>query len=490
MISDITPFTGRNIADVASLTSGQLEAYTELIKWINTPYSQNDRKRALVGPAGTGKTYLVKALIRNCNLTYSEIGIAAPTHKACRVLSDSIQIPNIKASTLQSDLGLRVNFDVDNFDINHPPFDPKGKIKIDKYKLYIIDEASMINKGLCTFLEKVCNTHECKVLYIGDSFQLPPVNENKSYAFVGTKTCELTQIVRQEDDNPVRLLLDILRDDIKHNKNNFLTYISRVRSKYDSNLVKGFECCDYAEFGNKILTNFGDEQITKNVDFVKLIAYTNQAVSAWNKFIRKNTIVSSDISIVTKDDLFISYVTLVDEFNSIILQNSEEYIVHDVVNYIHPKYQLKGFMVKFQAIHGGYITPPKFIIDHTDNFTINNYVRLCNQFVEQARKANRFTRATRWKEYYNFRESCMLLCNVRNKTGTLNYPRDIDYGFALTAHKSQGSTFDTVFVDVEDIVYDKYGHPYSNLDEVRRRLYVACSRCKNKLYLKWKYRIK
>lgn len=490
MINDIVPFNGRNIVDITKLTHDQLNAYTELIQWINTPYYENDSKRALVGPAGTGKTYLVKALIRNCNLTFSQIGLAAPTHKACRVLSESINIPNIKVSTLQSDLGLRLNFDVDDFDINNPPFDPKGKIKIDKFKLYIIDESSMINKGLCTFLEKVCHTHNCKVLYIGDSYQLPPVNEKRSAAFVGIKTCKLTQIVRQEYDNPVRLLLDILRDDIKNNRNNFLAYISRTKSKFDDNLVKGFECCDYNEFCNKILTNFGDEQITKNVDFVKMIAYTNTTVASWNKFIRKNTIVSADKSIVTKDDLFISYVTLVDEFNSIIMQNSEEYIVHDVVNYVHPKYQLKGFMVKFQAIHGGAVTPPKFIIDHTDNFTINNYVRICNQLIQAAKTANRFTRPTRWKEYYNFKESCMLLCNVRNSTGTINYPRDIDYGFALTAHKSQGSTFDTVFVDVEDIVYDKYGHPYTNIDEVRRRLYVACSRCKNRLYLKWKYRIK
>ena len=44
------------------------------------------------------------------------IGLAAPTHKACRVLNESICIPNVKVNTLQSDLGLRVNFDTDKFD--------------------------------------------------------------------------------------------------------------------------------------------------------------------------------------------------------------------------------------------------------------------------------------------------------------------------------------------------------------------------------------
>ena len=66
------------------------------------------------------------------------------------------------------------------------------------------------------------------------------------------------------------------------------------------------------------------------------------------------------------------------------------------------------------------------------------------------------------------------------------FSRDLDYGFSLTSHKSQGSTFDTSLVDVMDIVFDKNGYPYVDAEEVNRRLYVACSRCKNKLYLKFK----
>lgn len=49
----------------------------------------------------------------------------------------------------------------------------------------------------------------------------------------------------------------------------------------------------------------------------------------------------------------------------------------------------------------------------------------------------------------------------------------------------QGSTFDTALVDVNDIVFDKFGHPYTDAEEINRRLYVACSRCKNKLYLRY-----
>ena len=343
----------------------------------------------------------------------------------------------------------------------------------------------MINKGLCTFLEKICKSKECKLLYIGDSYQLPPVNEYKSMAFEGIRKYELTEIVRQEEDNPVLSLLNILRDDIKNNKNNFLAYLMNNRSRFDADNIKGYTVMNNNDFCKEMLTYFSDEQITKNVDFVKIIAYTNRAVGNWNKFIRKNIIVSADKSIITKDDLFISYITLVDEFMSIIIQNSEEYIVKDIVDYVHPKYGLKGFMVKFQAIHGGQVTSPFFVIDHTDRETLLQYVAITDRLIEDAKNASRFTRATKWREYYKFKESSLLLCNIADSKGVITYSRDIDYGFALSAHKSQGSTFDTVFVDLDDIVYDKYGRPYTNINEVRRRLYVACSRCKNKLYLKW-----
>lgn len=166
-ITDITLANGRNPADISGFTKDQAKAYADIIEFINSGFISNDFTRALTGAAGTGKTYLVNALIRNCKLSYSVIGLSAPTHKACRVLASSIKETTCKIITLQSALGLRLNFDVEKFDINNPPFDPKGEIKIKDMKLFIVDEASMINKGLKLFLETVCKNNYCKILYIG-----------------------------------------------------------------------------------------------------------------------------------------------------------------------------------------------------------------------------------------------------------------------------------------------------------------------------------
>lgn len=484
-ITNISQANCKDSVSTLNFTNDQLNAYNGLIEFINGPYEENDYKRALVGAAGTGKTYLVKALIKNCRYSYSTIGLSAPTHKACRVLHESIGITNIKPNTLQSDLGLRLNFDVDKFDYNNPPFDPKGRVKIGDYKLYIVDEASMINKQLCMFLEKTCKNNNCKIIYIGDSSQLAPVNEKYSYAFTNIKLFTLNQIVRQGEDNPISYLLDLLRFDIKHKSFTFLEYITKNRINFNEDNTKGYKVCTAQEFDNIVYNNFNDEALTNNIDFAKIIGYTNNNVSNWNKFVRNAIIKDADKSVITKNDLIISYITIVNQFNECIIKNSEEYILKDVVNYVHPKYQLKGFMIRFTAIHGGYNTTPLFVVDHKDIGNMMLYVKISNELITTAKTANTRLRSQKWKEYYDFKENCLLLTNIISSDGKILFSRDLDYGFALTAHKSQGSTFDTTFVDVNDIVFDKYGQPYTDAEEINRRLYVACSRAKNKLYLKY-----
>lgn len=483
---NIVPIVNGNKADTSKFTDDQKKAYKELIAFIDSPFDAKDYKRALVGAAGTGKTYLVKALILNSSMSYSLIGLAAPTHKACRVLNESIHISGIKVSTIQSDLGLRLNFDIEKFDPVHPPFDPRGKIKIGNYKLYIVDESSMINRGLCSFLEKTCVTNKCKIIYIGDSSQLAPVGEKYSSAFKGTKTSTLKEIVRQGDDNPVSYLLELLRYDIEHKSYEFLKYIQRFGSKFNDDYTKGYQVCTPQEFNEIVYNNFNDEALTSNVDYAKVIAYTNAAVSSWNKFIRNSIIADADKSVITKNDLIISYTTIVNQFNDCIIKNSEEYIIKDIVNYVDPVYELKGFMIKFQAIHGGDITTPLFVVDHSDSYSIQKYVQISQSMIEAAKSARSNLKAQKWRDYFAFKEHCLLLTNIMSPyDGKIMFGRDLDYGFSLTSHKAQGSTFDTSLVDVNDIVYDRFGQPYTDAEEVNRRLYVAASRCKNKLYLKF-----
>lgn len=485
----IIPINKSKSTDILSgLTSDQKTAYENIIKFINEPYNPNNYKIALSGAAGTGKTYLIKLLLKNSNLSYSQINLAAPTHKAVRVLGEAIQLP-VVLSTMASDLGFRPNYDSAKFDIKNPPFDPKGKVKLLDRKplLYIMDEASMIGRGELYYIEKFCKQINCKILFIGDATQLPPVNETYSPAFKGLKLYELKQIVRQGEDNPVSRLLEILRYDVQHKTFYFIKQIKSIPYKMNEDNTKGYMTVNTTDFNKIVYEYFNDEKLTENVDLCKLIAYTNSAVNGWNNVIRQSIIKDSNKAVLTKHDLLISYTNLVDSFNSSIINNSEDYIIHDIVNYTHPTYSIKGFMIRLKAIHGGKVTSPIFVMDHSDAFSVKMYLKISNELLNTAKNASASGRSAAWKAYFKFKEGCLLLTNIVNAKNEILFSRDLDYGFALTAHKSQGSTFNNVFVDVDDIVFDKFGMLYSNIDEINRRLYVACSRCKDKLILKYNH---
>ena len=463
-------------------TNDQKKAIDGIINFCNRDFDVNNYINGLIGAGGTGKTFITNYIIEHCSYANSVIKCTSSTHKACRVFSQAIGYK--KVDTIQSTFGLRLDLALEDFNPDRPQFNPKAKPKLENIKLLIIDEASMIPAKLITYINKKCKELEIKILYIGDASQLPPVNEKQSIAF---KTCgavyELKQVVRQESTNPAKALLDLLRYDIEHKTHRFIQYVSsNVGNMNYNEYGDGFTILGPQAFKDQIDISFSDEEYTKNIDLYRIIAYTNNKVNIWNHYIRNNIIKDSDKGIITINDLIMSYETIVNEFNEVVINNSEEYIIKDIVNYTDNKYGFKGYLLKFQMIHGGNITKPLFVIDHTDKYTMLQYDKIITDLIKAGRNATGGTRAKKWNEYYDFKKKYLLMTNVF-KQNTLAYSRDLDYGFAITAHKSQGSTYDTVFVDLNDMIYDKNGNIYGNIDDLLRRLYVACSRASHSLIL-------
>lgn len=474
---------GKRDNDNVVLNKGQEAAVTNLIDFIAAPFDARNNIQALCGAGGVGKTFVTKYVIDHCKFSSSMIHCAAPTHKACRVLSNATKH---RVETIQKIFGFRLDVNIEDFDPNNPAFNPIGGVKITELncRVLIIDEASMLNRALVNYISRYCARQKIKIIVIGDDSQLSPVNEAVSSAFkMAVKINRLTEIVRQDDDNPIRTLLDILRKDIKNKTYNFLTYINNHRRNVIDG--KGYVVVGIDDFTELVARAFSNKDFEKNVDLNRCIAYTNGAVGIWNRYVRNSIIQSAEKSILNNNDLIMSYVTIVDEFNDIIINNSEDYIIRDILNFTDSDYGFKGFMVKFQAIHGGAITKPLFIINHTDQSTFITYCQEVKYLIDDAKAANKEMAASKWKKYFAFKRKYLILTDVRDNLGNIVFKRDIDYGFALTSHKSQGSTYKNVFVDVNDMVYDKNGHPYTDADDLRRRLYVACSRASNFLVLRY-----
>lgn len=469
--------------NVYTFTDDQQVAISNIIDFIAAPFNPAKYIVGLTGAGGTGKTFITKYIISHCKYSNSVIKCTSPTHKACRVFSQALDGKNV--DTIQSTFGLRLDLRLEDFDPANPQFNPMAKPKLENVRLLLIDEASMLPAKLVTFICNKCKELEIKIIFIGDAYQLAPVNEFKSIAFDRCyEVYQLRQIVRQAANNPITNLLNLLRYDIEHHTYRFLEYLSKnIGATNYNDINEGFSICGKAAFKSLIDMSFNDEAYTKNIDMYRIIAYTNNCVSGWNNYIRNTIIRDSDKNIITKNDLIMSYETIVNEFMEIVINNSEEYIINDIVNFVDDKYGFKGFLVKFQLIHGGTITRPLFVIDHRDAFTIQKYHKIITDLINSAKCANGGTRVAKWKAYYEFKKKYLIAANVIDRSGKILYDRDIDYGFAITAHKSQGSTYDAVFVDVNNMVYDRMGHPYANQDDLLRRLYVGCSRAHKELIL-------
>lgn len=469
---------------VIKFTNDQQKALEGLFNFVGEPFSSTKYIVGLTGPAGTGKSTIVKHFIKNCSVPLSAIKCTSTTHKACRVLANALD--NIKeVNTIQSTFGLRLDMDLADFDPNDPQFNPQAPPKLDDVALLLIDEASMIPAKLVTYICNKCKDLLIKLVFIGDSYQLAPVNEGTSIAFKRCwKIFELKEIVRQAHDNPIMELLELLRYDIGHHTYRFLEYLnSHVGMMNYNEIGEGFSICNSKSFKEVVDRSFTNEHYRDNIDMNRIIAYTNVCVNTWNNYIRSLIIKNGEKAVITKDDLIMSYETIVNEFNEMILNNSEEYIVNDIADYVDTNYGFKGYAVKLQMVHGGIITKPLFIIDHRDSYTIQRYHHVLTELISAAKNARSYNRVSRWKLYYRFKRDYLIAANIMNSAGKILYSRDLDYGFAITANKAQGSTYETVFTDVRNMVFTKNGKPYAKQDELLRRLYVACSRARKELII-------
>ena len=480
-MSDIVPLNP--VKNEIKFTKDQEIAINGIIEFIGKKFDTSNFVVGLNGAGGTGKTFITNYIIRHCKYSDSLIKCTSSTHKACRVLSEALHGKAV--DTIQSTFGFRLDLNLEDFDPINPQFNPKSSPKLDNVKLLIVDESSMLSASLVTYICNTCKDLNIKLLFIGDASQLAPVKEAKSIAFARCNVVyTLKEVVRQAAKNPITNLLQLLREDIDKKSYSFINYVvNHVGTSCYNEVGEGFSILNPRDFKQSINISFSNEEYTKNIDMYRIIAYTNNRVSAWNNYIRNNIIRDADKAIINKHDLIMSYETIVDEFLSPVINNSEEYIIKDIVNFNDQHYGFKGYLVTFQLVHGGAITKPLFIIDHKDRNTIGLYIKILTDLITTAKNATGATRTTKWKSYFEFKKKYLLATNIVNAQNKIIYDRDLDYGFAITAHKSQGSTYDNVYVDVNDMIYDSNGLPYDNISDILRRLYVACSRAKKELIL-------
>lgn len=452
------------------LTEGQEKALTILQDWLLT----DETEARLIGAAGTGKTTVLKTFIRELNVSMKrQTIITAPTHKAKKIVSG---ITGLEGSTIQAILGLRPATDLLSFSLNKPEFDFRAKAKINDCKICIVDECSMVNKGLYTLLVEKAKEVGAKLLFVGDSYQLPPIKEESSLTLKNTMTeAVLTEIVRQAETNKLSFLLKIIRKDIDNGTDKFLKFLYDNASGegcYNVNKKEGFRVIqNKEEFAQETIKLFKSPIYKEDRDFVKFAAWTNPSVMSWADYIRTNLGFDTN-NTINKGEVLTAYRSIAID-DELVIANSEDYVVCHIGEYEKSPTNIKisGQWVQLRS-NDSCDNANIFIVDSTDELIQRNFVEIAYDHILRTKDLSGLNRKEAWKSYFNFVNNNISLRSLKYGNDEI-IKKSLYFGYASTVHKTQGSTYEHIVVNGSDILRNP------NKKEQLQLWYVALSRARS-----------
>lgn len=407
-----------------TLTKDQQSASDAFISFLLS----DNVEMVISGGAGVGKSTLLSVLLeqfkQHNNLLnilgtkgMNDVVITATTNKAAAVLSD---MTKTDVSTIHSLLGLMV---MNDYKTGKQTLTSKHNVTISgpiiRDSLIVVDECSMIDSALYGWIHT--QTENCKFLYIGDHCQMAPVGEAISPVFKRELDFfRLEEIIRSKNSPPITALCQALRQTVE------------TGTFFPIEEASGFvEYLDDSMMVAKLQEHFVD----RDGDHARVLFYTNTAVNNCNALIRRMR--GQPAEMVIGEHLVSNQPTIIGK--GMRLRIEQELQIMDIEDEIIP---FNGVDVQWVETTAGRLRVP---VDHA---------QLTGTMKTLSRHKN-------WSEYFALKEG---VADLR--------PRD-----AATVYKAQGSTYDTVFVDLGNI-------GTCNIpSQAARMLYVACSRPTNKIYL-------
>jgi len=472
------------------LNKGQLFAFDNILDFLNNP--EHDAL-VLKGYAGTGKTFLVKRVINYIMHTHPKhsIAVTAPTNKAVQVLfksssqSTSKMSPSIfeelfdsnsrlMYSTIHRLLSYKEKIMPDGKRIFVP--DTKNRNYIGNYDVLILDEVSMLDDKICEDIMKF--SKDIRIIFMGDPAQIPPVHKDDCIPFRGSsaykfRTVELTEIMRQKGEHAIV-------DYSFHIRNNLLMNqpIVMLKTKLNSH-GHGVIHFDGSTERTKIVPLmtqlFKTPEFVQDANYAKVIAWRNDVVKYMNDTVRE-IIYGKDPDRFMRGEKLLANKpiftkrTFYDrkgnqrEGYGVAFYTSEELSVIDIelgtVEFSEGMYHadLKAYSLEVKGYDA--------INDLDKNCTITvihedskeDFKKLLEASREYAKKNSD---PEDWRVHYNIQK----------------WDADLTYNYAITAHKSQGSTYNNVILIEDDLDANR------KTLERNRIKYTSYSRASDILYV-------
>ena len=418
----------------SNLNEDQALALAAIKEWLTNP--DFHPFFVLRGSAGTGKTYCIRELT---NQTKGRFIFTAPTNKATKVLRESVTSKEYQPEcrTIYSLLGLRIepNGEVKELKV------PEDPVDLSQYRAVVVDEGSMVNKQLCDYIKMTAEKYKIRFLFLGDPAQLPPVGEASSPIWQFANGAQLHKVMRH--DNAILELATRLRDQVDR-----FSPTIKLAANNDGN--EGIWKYDGAEFLKGILedADAGNFELPYGS---KVIAWRNVEVDKFNQLIRNRIFNNPTLPYLVGDRVLFSAPAR-DIDDEPMASTDDEGVITRVDEEWHARY--------------GEFKIYRIAITLDDNRTAIARVLHPDSQIAYARKSEDLViiaraNSRKWKDFWEFKEAF----------------HSLKYAYAITAHRAQGSTYETAYVYWQDILLNR------NRQEAFRCLYVAVTRPKVALIL-------
>lgn len=469
---------------------------------INLPFSLNDQQKSalyelekfiedygteitLSGYAGTGKSTIIGIFSKwlDHRIGRGNVVYTAPIHRANVITKQNN--PNANVYTLSALFGFTPDTDEamerESLDLRELEFKAKNQVKYEPGQLIIIDEASMVQDGLYEYIQKIVAKDGVSVIYVGDSAQLRPVKSDhisKVFTSDGVPQITLTKVERT-GDNP------ILKEATRLRRGEGLSYQTDINDKGQGVLYTS----------NDTVINENLKQIISSEEFnadplhFRVITATNAAAATYNSKIRSLRYGKFAKPFV-KGDILMGYSNkLRKPDGSYRLINSMDYIVQNVrdttVKFKTDKGDIEFKAFKLSIRPTGSTIMDDFhitVIDKNEpDSKLFEIVEYKDRLWRMAKEAKQDKQISKYRDLvqmaFNIDNELNITKNLEDNQGRLKIRKAIDYGYAQTVWKSQGSTYSKVLILSNEIDTFGYGRDVMQLRNELR--YVAVSRAKN-----------
>lgn len=373
------------------------------------------------GGPGTGKSTVVSTIVSSILKVdpYAKIALSSLSGKAVSILKNKITQDITNVDELER-ISIQTLHSI--LEYNGSTFGVETSQTSLKYTHFVIDETSMVDEELLSILLKVLS-NDTKIIIVGDTNQLPSISPGSVLrdivAFGQIPVTTLTEVYRQGDDSKLPLLAQAIA-----NNGDLDKLITPQR---------GMESLDFS----------------RNITFVESFSLNTDTSQIINEYLKKEKVQltsflrNSQIIAATKaKDGGVDYCNMV--YDNIVVKTNG------------PKY--RKLMSTTNNKNENIVNGDTLLIDKTvptvnNPYTVNNVKRVPDSVAVE------------------------MLGNNEKRMLPYNVVSSMPPAYAITIHKSQGSEYDTVFLNITD----------SEIMHNKKLIYTAVTRAKTKLVIMGHY---